>query len=265
MKVECLIVKVVIIVILILCTLNSIVSDSLADDKPRQIMFYYLTNPDIEENSSLSGKCTGNTSSYEIECTFWQTRVRLALNPADLNDEVEKVKPRLINEFNEFGGLKKWAKSLCNDVNVDSQEFIKKMDEKKDQMTSRDIRGVNFFIDFCEHPTSSKFEKFLIDSIVDETVTCKVSVDFEGTKANFKKVAKNKWVSNEGPRGLCDETVLIVLEHAGDGILWTYIQTRTYANQDNESCRALEVNKPLVYDWKEKTIELNCKFIEYGF
>ena len=58
------------------------------EEKPSEIRFNYLTSPN--NNSALSGRCTGDTSSYEIECKFWQVRVRLALDPDELQEKLEE-------------------------------------------------------------------------------------------------------------------------------------------------------------------------------
>ena len=70
--------------------------------EPQPISFSYLNSPDKEENSALSGECTGNTASSEIEFKFWQIRVRLALDPDDLPQEIQKAKRRLKEEMKEF-------------------------------------------------------------------------------------------------------------------------------------------------------------------
>ena len=121
-------------------------------------------------------------------------------------------------------------------------------------------------MEICKNPSLDKFENFFEQTIIDETKTCKVFSDYEGWTAKFKKVAPNKWISNEGPSGLCNNVFLFTLEHEPKyPTLWTYTQVRTYSDQENKFCKGLEVNKPLIYDWHGKTIELNCKFIEYGF
>jgi hypothetical protein len=121
-------------------------------------------------------------------------------------------------------------------------------------------------IDLCKKPTYEKWEQFVIDEVIQGSKTCKVSVDLEGFTHKFKKVASNKWVCNEGPSGMCDSFFLITLEHEPNAPgLWTYTQTRTYANQDTAVCKALEVGKPLIYNWHDQTLQMNCEFVEFGF
>jgi hypothetical protein len=233
-----------------------------AADEPRLIYFSYLTSPDKEENSSLSGECSGNTASYEIECKFWQIRVRLSLDPDNLQQEIQEAKRRMKDEMKDFD---KDIKELCDGIRKRSAE-LKQLMTNTDRFTSHDIKKMQGLINLCDKPTYEKFEKFMIQDIEDRTRTCKVSADPEGWTAKFTKVAENKWVSSEGPTGPCSTVILMTLEHEpSSSSLWTYTRTRTYVDQESEACRGLEVGKPLVYTWREKTIELNCQLIEYGF
>lgn len=230
--------------------------------EPQPISFSYLNSPDKEENSALSGECTGNTASHEIECKFWQIRVRLALDPDDLPQEIQKAKRRLKEEMKEFDEN---IKELCDDIRKHSAEWKQDL-ETTDRMTSFEIKQMKDMVNFCDKPTYEKLERLMIRDIEVLTRTCKVSADPEGWTAKFTKVAKNKWVSSEGPTGLCNAVILMELEHEPNySNLWTYTRTRTYADQKSELCKGLEVGTPLTYSWKEKAIELNCQFIRYGF
>ena len=233
-----------------------------ADDKPQKIYFNYLTSPDKDENSALSGSCSGTTQSYEIDCKFWQLRVRLDLKPEELPKEINKAKKRMKEETKDFDKL---VDELCRDINRNVDEIRKKM-KNGNRFGQHDINQMKAMIDLCSNPTYEKFEEFMIETIVERTKTCKVSADLEGWTAKFKRVAKNKWVSTAGPEGLCNVVTFMTLEHEPNHPnLWTYTRTRSYAEQENQFCKHLEVGKELKYDWRDKTINLDCKFIEYGF
>ena len=105
------------------CNLNHLQKICQAEEEPPKISFYYLTSPNKGENSALSGSCTGNTSSYEIECKFWQTIVRLALDPKELPVRLEKMKAQIKKEARDFD---KFVNETCGNVLKQTPEIQKK-------------------------------------------------------------------------------------------------------------------------------------------
>lgn len=232
-----------------------------AADKPAPIQFFYLSSSDPTENSVLSGECTGDTSYPEVDCKFTQIRVRQEVKSEDIPQKMKELDESLNAVKKDFP---KYTKEFCKDMK--EEEISKTIVELKKSKAFETATLLQDNLSFCKNPTYSKLEDLLKKMITHESKTCKIST-FGPTTTSFKKIAPNRWVSNEGPTGLCNSVIVTTLEKEPSySSLWTYTQTRAYADQNNDLCRGLEVNKPLIYTWKaSKQIELKCEFIGFGF
>ena len=226
-----------------------------AEETPHSIYFNLLGSQNEGENSALSGVCSGDTSSREIECKFWQTRVWRKLKPEALQEERKKMR-QMLQEEKDFTRL---ADLYCEDLTHAAQQ--KNAGKLNDYETAQlqDIQN------FCRSPSLDGAWDLIERSLIAETRTCRVSSDTLPTASSFRKVAPNKWVSSGEPVGTCNVVYLVVLEHEPDNpSLWTYTQTRTYADQDSDLCKALELDKTMTYSWRSRTRQVNCEFIEFG-
>jgi len=83
--------------------------------------------------------------------------------------------------------------------------------------------------------------------------------------ANFVKVGDRKWVSNNGPEGICGVVSVLTIEHEPNyANLWTYTEQRTYTNNGDGLCKGLANSTTLTYSWKsEKAVRLKCEEIKF--
>lgn len=231
------------------------------DNKAAPISFFNMTSQNSGENSALSASCTGNTNSQEFDCEFTQTRVRLRLS----NEEYDKSLNKFENEMKEF--KKKFnseIKKFCKGMEMNSTVERKILEtEKTSPKTAKKMRDM---FSICSNPTFENFYNFSKQDIEDGKVTCSISSFTPKEKSHFKRVGPNKWISVDGPSGLCNQVVTIILEKdPKHPSLWTYTQMRSHTDQ-GPICKDFEVGKPLIYSWQEKrSIEMKCEFIEFGF
>jgi hypothetical protein len=233
------------------------------EEKPREIWFHSLTSSDIEEDSAISGKCTGDTSSDEIECKFWKMRVHLGLNPDELPAELEKLAKELDEIKKKYKSADDYAKSFCEDIDIKNKDLEKDIQKSKKEkkLTAFETSVVKEMVDFCKNSSYEKLWALMNKFIITQTKTCQVSFDIEPWIVKLEKIETNKWVGDTGPSGLCNNIYFCTLEHEPDyDNLWTYTQTRTYARK---GCEDLKVGETIIWDWRSKTFEMNCQFIEY--
>jgi hypothetical protein len=86
----------------------------------------------------------------------------------------------------------------------------------------------------------------------------------------FHKIGAGKWLSNEGPQGLCRTVTIYELDaETKYGLLWTFtrknIATGDSSNPLCQGAAAEDKNQPtIVYDWKNSSdFELPCDFIKW--
>ena len=94
--------------------------------------------------------------------------------------------------------------------------------------------------------------------------TC--SIENWDFKKKFKKASignKNKWVSNEGPHGLCAQIDVSTLEHEGHGVRWKYTRQTTYVDDTDEFCKGREVGVLHKYSSGEHAFPINCRYISF--
>lgn len=233
--------------------LLAVASASFAKE-PQPISFRSLTNPDGQK-SALSGECTGTTASDEIVCTFTQVMVSHVVDPADLPVKLAEARRDWAKEkATELDQIKEGCAELV------SEQYRVELAKLPEPDKSRAERAIKL----CEDPTEEKMWSFIEQGIREEARTCRVWTHSNGPYT-FRRIAANRWLSNEGPTGICNVVNVMVLEHEPEyPNLWTYTQTRTYADKEGELCSAIELNKPLVFDWRDHTLSMQCDFISFG-
>ena len=99
--------------------------------------------------------------------------------------------------------------------------------------------------------------------------TCHANVT--GYSIDFKKIGKRKWLSNEGPQGMCNVVRIYELD-GGTGLangLWTFVQKNiTTGNTTNSMCKSISnlEKQPSeeTFSWQSPDeFELPCEYIEW--
>jgi hypothetical protein len=183
----------------------------------------------------------------------------LALGPDELQEALNALKENYDElkkqKINQKINLDKEAKNICKEMNPNL----------KDEWLTYPEPILKKYVDVCKNPTYEKLSNVEKDHLLMQSKTCVVTFITEPLKAKFKKAYKNKWVSNSGPTGMCRSFWFHTLEHEPEANgLWTYTQTRTHTDQDDEMCKDLEVGRTDTWDWRYEIKEMNCQFIVYG-
>lgn len=207
------------------------------------------------QNSALSGNCSEN-SNGTLSCSLRQIGVRLKVS----NDEY-------------LSNLKKSSEDIRNTLETTSaQEFVERdFGEVCKGITEFsgevDIVALQLVTDMCDNPSESSISQVIEYFMKVEAQTCKV-YEIDVGSYTFERVNNSKWVSANNPTGACGAVTVLTLEHEKEHeSLWTYKQVRHYTNTETQVCQQMaDINEPISYSWKGKSpIELNCKYIEFGF
>ena len=97
-----------------------------------------------------------------------------------------------------------------------------------------------------------------------ESRACKV-ISFQNDPVTYKKVGRNKWVANVGPKGTCSSVYLYTMENDPKHTnLWTWSQVRTYADTSQEFCKDMQINYKLEFSWRGVDPDIACDAISFG-
>jgi len=243
---------------------GNMVITAMAEDKAWPISFYHLRT--TSENSALSGKCTGDTSSSEIDCYLVQTRVRQKLDPKELPQKLKEIEAELEKAKKETEEIPhQFYDSFCAGFTDKSkrEKIDKKLKDLKNK-APQTYAGILEIKSICKKPSYEKILRFLKKSIEAETRTCLVSSNTDFETIHLKKITPRKWLGTAGPSGSCNVVTTWTLEHEpNSAILWTFTQIRSHADQTSILCDGIEVGKPLIYSWKAEPIEMKCDFIDF--
>jgi hypothetical protein len=83
--------------------------------------------------------------------------------------------------------------------------------------------------------------------------------------ADFVKLSDRKWVSNNGPEGICGVVSILTIEHEPNyANLWTYSQQHIYTNGSADDLCKLAHNSTSTYSWNsEKNVRLKCEEFDF--
>jgi hypothetical protein len=83
--------------------------------------------------------------------------------------------------------------------------------------------------------------------------------------ADFVRVGDSKWVSNNGPEGICGVVSVLTIEHEPNYTnLWTYTEQYIYTNNAADELCKLAHNYTSTYSWKsEKSVRVKCEELKF--
>lgn len=209
------------------------------------------------QNSVLSMQCNGDPPFNEITCDFTQIMLRKM-------DEKER-------RIREEDAVDSAYKMKTEDIRKLKKDLPSKHDMEKiiaeTNLTNEQRAALNKYLSIASLniKTHEDLKKFVLKQIEHEFRTCKINhFDFQAT---FKRISKNKWLSNPGPQGLCNVVTVITLEnnpeHSG---LWKYSQVKASADTNNKLCEGIELNRPFTCSYQVSSEYcFDCDTISFGF
>jgi len=124
-----------------------------------------------------------------------------------------------------------------------------------------DFEGGECDVDKTGNTMTCQFQQVLLTTTDLAPHTCFITTNrYERT---FQKQAGTRWVSNEGPAGLCGVVDITTLQDDG-GVRWT-LETRKNVTLKDASaeCRALD-EQPETFNWQNIRRALPCTFVQPG-
>jgi hypothetical protein len=123
-----------------------------------------------------------------------------------------------------------------------------------------DFMAVECDIDPSGHTMECQFQQVFLTVAAFDAQTCLVTTN--RYSRTFQNQTATRWVSTEGPEGVCG--VLDVTTLQNEGVRWTLEAHKVVTKRDaSPACRDVD-EKPEVLSWRDTRRALPCRFVQPG-
>jgi hypothetical protein len=211
-------------------------------------------------DGSVSVACAGKEPYSQLSCKVYRLWVKQ--QPIE---EYQKSRAALQKDLatRSEADLLKMRQDRCSDLKSVSAEFEKKFEGYSPGRAVSARDGYEQMKAVCDCATKQCITSVMLEQQTHEQNECTVhSAVFP---VDFVKVADNKWVSNNGPEGICGVVSVFTIEHEPSSTsLWTYTEHYTYTNNSAGFCKGLPDSETSAYSWKSGTnVRLKCEEIKF--
>jgi hypothetical protein len=217
---------------------------------------YPMGNTNSESTDYVSADCELGAKQDTMTCNFSQVSLYPKKRPSAAEEELLKI----MKEFKAAEATE--MKGSC------SAADMKKLRDGLEVAENRALlpymtKVVVAMETMCKSSTRDNYEALIRASLELEITTCSVSVG--RWTLSFTKQTDTRWVSNDGPNGVCGVVLITTLERETKNNLWTYTQRKIVTNKQNSVafCTIIEEG-PVTYSWRNNTKKLACDLVEPG-
>ena len=224
----------------------------------QRIYFFYLRN--TNGNDAISAQCDGNIDSSTVKCHFTQILVRLKTSPEQIDEQWQQIKGE---ELKDANAVNEFLKDIC--ITQDQYEdAVGKLANAEPQQKHHAIQQMEKLLAVCRNPSQQAVEDYFYSILLQDTETCNIATyEYDVT---FQKIEPNKWISNEGPTGVCQTVHITILENEeANPTFWTYKSKKSYLNKKNTFCAGMEDQHEFeIYSWQYLSpLPMGCKYIDF--
>jgi len=205
------------------------------------------------QDGSVSLACSGKAPFSRLSChvyTAWIARPSL--------EEYNKSRADLERDLAAQTDMqfRQQQQRMCSQVPTDSDMTVKT--KRYSLGRAADARyAFGQLRSMCACATKECLAKVMLDEQTHEQNECTIYNSV--IPVDFVRVNDRKWVSNNGPEGICGTVSVLTIEHeANDSILWTYTSHYSFTNTKDGLCQGLK-DDDSTYSWKApKSLRLRC-------
>ncbi len=194
---------------------------------------------------------SGELVPGRVSCTMYTVTVSHQMAPEELPAKRAQLHELVRTASDEMRAeIKQELRSLCETF-LDGRSHGNAPLEMREKMRS-----------VCNNPTRPGAFQELAEVMLElDTETCVISPLLPGVQP-FTRTGDGRWLWNPGPTGTCSATTVGVLE-SSDGYTWTYTQTRLDADRSTDACRALELNRPVIWKMPRNPAPIRCAYVAF--
>jgi hypothetical protein len=202
-------------------------------------------------DGSVTMTCSGEKPYSKLACKVYRLGVRRSTL-----EEYQKARSELQKYLAERSeaDLRKMRQDLCS-------RFKPVKTDVATYSPGRAASAQHFFEQMkalCGCITTQCIKTVTLDLQTEEKDEC--TVHSSVFPLDFVKVSDRKWVSNNGPEGICGVVSVFTIEHeASSTVLWNYTEQHTYSNNSEGFCKGLPNIESAFYSWQSgSSIRLPC-------
>jgi hypothetical protein len=214
------------------------------------------------DQSAIVANCTFSDHGTIMRCRGIQLSVTYEVDPKDLQRALKGASSEVDEKFKTDADVKKYctdlqtqpnaSQLLAGNVAAEQQEHL----NVTGRLVVEDLKAVQAM---CEHPSTAALRELFRHEVIAETRQCKIQASLP-QEDELKKVSATKWISVTGPAGLCHAVTTTTLERKHkDSPLWTWTDVHSAADRSSELCRAVPLNKPVVWSWQGGRFPMTCE------
>jgi hypothetical protein len=242
-----------------------------AETRPTVGIVYNTT-----EAHALTYECR-DADSGAIECDFTQTSVWKKAEPEDLSRNLTAAR----SDWRQGGGRESAAdcKSAAHArdvlegrVEAQASDFYARQPQAD---KTQALKAAKLLISLCERPTEETYLELVRASYEQDSRTCRVrSNPFTQrfVPARDETGGTSSWIADSKPEGDCGVVQLSrFVRDAVDGyVFWKYIARKAVTNPkatfltSGKTCGEVISEVEYVYDWRQRTLDLGCDFIDFS-
>jgi hypothetical protein len=208
------------------------------------------------QDSSITVTCAGKKPYSKLSCT-----VNSLLVTRKTVADYEKARQELQKDMETQSekNLQRMQTQSCSNVESANKDLIPKLKTYSPGRAAVARDGYEQLKSLCECKTRECLASVMMAQQTGEQNEC--TVTSRAFAIDFVKVDDRKWVSNNGPEGVCGVVSVFTMESdAKHSNLWTYTEHYTYTNRNSGLCKGLPSEESTVYSWKAaKPVRLKCE------
>ena len=212
------------------------------------------------DNDSLTMKCEGTPPFTVMDCTFVGTSVT---KPTPATFAKDQAATRARFQTRSEPDLKHQQGLICQDL-ARNEGMITSL-RLPPGRAAVERRHLAWLKQLCACQNKACIVDAMVQQNADDPTTCTVSAST--FTAHFQKVGQRKWISNNGPEGICGVVSVLSLEREEKYEAWTYTESTVTGNSDLPACQSFGASaaQPEVFSWKTgRAADMNCRTILFN-
>jgi hypothetical protein len=200
------------------------------------------------QNASLTMMCEGQKPYRTMTCQFLSITIDKS-SAAEYRAALEKLRQNLSNDSDQK--LLEQKDLRCKGLGKTETELSQHLAGMTPERAAYARAGITQMKNLCACHDRSCIVDALLREKDSERNECRVNGFTYSLK--FQKVGARRWVSNNGPEGICAVVSVETLEHEEKyANVWTYTESSVVGNTEPEFCKTLasQWQKPETFSWR---------------
>ena len=250
--------------------LSNLSNLSIASENPVFPNAVQLSRNERNAYSNLRVDCTQGDTINEISCNFTQVMLRKSLQPEDVEREFNNEWKKLGKDERDNMLTESARISMCGKGSIEQLQDV--ITSKSNELSGGELEELTTqvmpYMEYCKKPTIDSLQEMMMGIKRQKSKTCRLIVTPWKETFVYQELSE-KWLSQQGPQGICGTIVLSSLFQSEDQkeiYEWTYQTRKVITNKEvSEELCGVWSEDPVTYKYSFDTKYVDCVFVDYGF